>query len=71
MGHPPGGFQQSGSVFVTNVGPCMQPGMGAAPQTFFTILNHHGYATGNSGYPAYMVQKGKNRGPYTLVSACL
>lgn len=73
----PDGFQQSGNVFVTNVQPYMQPAMGADPQTFFTILNHHGYASGNPAYPGYMVQNGYNakgkrvRGPYTLVSACL
>jgi hypothetical protein len=26
--------------------------------------------TGNSGYPAYMVGTGRNRGPFTQVSAC-
>jgi len=64
------GFLLSGQQFVNNVGPYMQPGMGTNPLQFFTILNQHGYATGNPGYPAYMVATGKNRGPYTQVSAC-
>jgi hypothetical protein len=37
---------------------------------FFTVLNQHGSATGNSGCPAYMVSTGGDRGPNTLVSAC-
>jgi hypothetical protein len=65
------GFLLSGLVFVNNVGQYMTPGMGTNPLVFFTILNQHGYATGNSGYPAYMVATGKIRGPYTQVSACL
>lgn len=65
------GFLLSGQQFVSNVGPYMQPGTGSNPRSFFTILNHHGYATGNPGYPAYMVAAGKHRGPYTQVSACL
>lgn len=66
------GFLLSGQQFVNNVGPYMQPGMGTNPLQFFTILNQHGYATGNSGYPAFMVNTSpKNRGPYTLVSACM
>jgi hypothetical protein len=66
-----GGFMASGQVFVGRVGPYMTPGLGANPLAFFTVLNNHGYATGNSGYPAYMVGTGKNRGPYTQVSACM
>jgi len=65
------GFTLSGQVFVNNVGPYMQPRMGTNPLAFFTILNQHGYATGNSGYPAFMVSTGNNRGPYTLVGACM
>jgi hypothetical protein len=65
------GFLLSGQTFVNNVGPYMQPQMGTNLLAFFTILNHHGYATGNSSYPAFMVSAGKNRGPYTLVGACM
>ena len=66
------GFLLSGQVFVNNQTPNMQPGMGTNPLAFFTILNKHGYATGNSGYPAFMVNTDpKHRGPYTLVMACL
>lgn len=64
------GFMASGQTFVNLVGPYMTPGIGTNPLAFFTVLNHHGYATGNSGYPSFMV--GTNpRGPYTLVSACM
>ncbi len=63
-------FIDSGRAFVNNVQAFLQPGMGANPLAFFTILNQHGYATGNPGYPAYMVGTGKNRGPYTQVTAC-
>jgi len=66
-----GGFLQSGQAFVGNVKAYMTPGLGGDPLKFFTVLNQHGYATGNSGYPAYMVATGKTRGPYTLVSACM
>jgi hypothetical protein len=66
------GFLLSGQQFVGNVGPYMQPGMGTNPLAFFTILNQHGYATGNSAYPAFMVNTDpKYRGPYTLVKACM
>jgi RHS repeat-associated protein len=65
------GFLLSGQVFVNNITPSLSPGMGNNPLQFFTILNNHGYATGNSGYPAFMVQKGQKRGPYTLVGDCL
>jgi RHS repeat-associated protein len=65
------GFLLSGQRFVDNVRPYMQSGMGTDPLKFFTILNNHGYATGNSGYPAFMVSTGKKRGPYTLVLACM
>lgn len=66
------GFLLSGQRFVSNVGPYMQPGMGTSPLQFFTILNQHGYATGNPGYPAFMVNTSpNNRGPYALVSACI
>jgi hypothetical protein len=64
------GFLLSGKVFVNTVGPYMQPGMGQNPLKFYQILNQHGYATGNSGYPSFMVRTGKIRGPYTLVNAC-
>jgi len=65
------GFLLSGQVFVNNVSPFMTPGLGGNPFAFFSVLNKHGYATGNSGYPAYMVGTGKNRGPYTQVIACM
>ena len=65
------GFLLSGQVFVSRVGPYMTSGLGANPLAFFTVLNKHGYATGNSGYPAYMTGTDKNRGPYTQVSACM
>ena len=65
------GFLLSGQVFVGHVSPFMTPGIGSNPLAFFTALNNHGYATGNSGYPAYMVGTGKNRGPFTQVSACM
>ena len=65
------GFLLSGQAFVNNVSPFMTPGLGANPLAFFTVLNKHGYATGNSGYPAYMVRTGKSRGPYTQVIACM
>lgn len=65
------GFLMSGQAFIGLVGPYMQPNMGTNPLQFFTIANQHGYATGNSGYPAYMVSAGKNNGPYTLVLACM
>jgi len=61
-------FLISGNVFVGRVGGFLKPGMGTNPQQFFSILNHHGYATGNSGYANYMT--GKN-GPYSLVNNCL
>jgi hypothetical protein len=64
------GFLLSDQVVVSNVSPFMTPGLGANPLAFFTVLNQHGYATGNSGYPAYMVSTGGDRGPNTLVSAC-
>lgn len=65
------GFLLSGQVFVGHVSPFMTPGIGSNPLAFFTALNNHGYATGNSGYPAYMVGTGAKRGPYTQVSACM
>lgn len=65
------GFLLSGQVFVGHVSPFMTPGIGSNPLAFFTALNNHGYATGNSGYPAYMVGTGRNRGPFTQVSACM
>jgi RHS repeat-associated protein len=65
------GFSLSGQEFVKNVGPYMQPGMGQTPLKFFQILNQHGYATGNPGYPAFMVRNDKVRGPYTLVNDCM
>lgn len=66
------GFLVSGQEFVKNVGPAMKPGMGTNPLQFFTILNKNGYATGNSGYPAAMVNTNpRNRGPFVLVSACM
>jgi len=64
-------FMSSGQVFVGNVGRYLSPGMGQNPLGFFSILNAHGYATGNSGYPAAMVQNGRTRGPYTLAMACM
>jgi hypothetical protein len=64
-------FMRSGQVFVGRVGRYMQPGMGANPLQFFTILNLHGYATRNADYPNFMVAGFPKRGPYTLVSACL
>jgi RHS repeat-associated protein len=67
----PDTFMTSGQVFVSNIRPYLSPGMGANPLAFFKILNKHGYATGNSGYPAAMVRQGQTRGAYTLVSACL
>ena len=59
------GFLLSGQVFVGHVSPFMTPGIGSNPLAFFTALNNHGDATGNSGYPAHMVGTGKNRGPFT------
>jgi RHS repeat-associated protein len=65
------GFMLSGNVFVGNVRPFMEPAMGANPLRFFTILNQHGYATGDSTYPAFMTRNTRgNRGPLALVSAC-
>ena len=65
------GFLLSGQVFVGLIQPYLTPQTAANPLQFFTLLNQHGYATGNSGYPAAMVKKGAKRGPYTLVSACM
>ena len=65
------GFLLSGQVFVNNISPFLTSGMGSNPLQFFTILNNHGYATGNSGYPAFMVQTGAKRGPYILVGSCM
>ena len=66
------GLMISGQVFVTTVKPFLKVGMGDDPLAFFTILNNHGYATGNSGYPAMMINADpNNRGPYILVKACL
>ena len=67
----PDTFMSSGEEFVSNISPYLSPGMGQNPLGFFSILNQHGYATGNSGYPAAMVQTGSNRGPYTLAMACM
>jgi RHS repeat-associated protein len=62
------GFLLSGQVFVGLIKPYLTPRVAADPRQFFTLLNHHGYATGNSDYPAYMVGK---CGPYALVGACM
>lgn len=70
MFNPQGGFMASGQVFVSRVGPFMTPGLGANPFSFFSVLNQHGYATGNSAYPGMMTSTSP-RGPYTLVSACM
>lgn len=64
------GFSASGDAFVRNLSPWMTPGLGKRPLDFFTVLNKHGYATGNRNYPGYMVNPAGNRGPYTLMRAC-
>jgi len=65
------GFPQSGAVFARNESPWMTPALGQRPFDFFTVLNHHGYATGNHAYPAMMTNTAaKLRGAYTLARAC-
>ena len=65
------GFPQSGAVFARNLKPWMTPGLGQKPFDFFTVLNQHGYATGNPNYPAIMTNTDPgNRGAYALARAC-
>jgi len=65
------GFQQSGAAFTRNLAPFMTAGLGQRPYDFFTVLNHHGYATGNPNYPAIMTNTDPgNRGAYALARAC-
>jgi RHS repeat-associated protein len=63
------GFLLSGQVFVQHVGPFMQPGIGTNPLAFFTSLNHHGYATGDSTYPHQMADP--KTGVLAHINACL
>ena len=65
------GFPQSGAVFTRNLSPFMTAGLGQRPYDFFTVLNQHGYATGNPNYPAIMTNTDPgNRGAYALARAC-
>ena len=65
------GFSQSGAAFASNVGPAMTPGIGQRPFDFFSMLNRHGYATGNPAYAAIMTNAAPgHRGAYTLARAC-
>ena len=41
------GFLASGQVYVNNVKQYVTPGIGDDPLKFFTLMNLHGYATGN------------------------
>ena len=66
------GFPMSGAAFVKNVGGAMTPGIGLRPFEFFSVLNKHGYATGNPGYATFMTRAARgNRGPYQLIQACM
>jgi len=66
------GFPQSGAVFTRNLGRWMTPTLGQRPFDFFTVLNKHGYATGNPNYPAIMTNTvAGDRGAYTLARACV
>lgn len=65
------GFPQSGAVFTRNLSPWITQGLGQRPFDLFTVLNKHGYATGNPNYPAIMTNTVKgDRGAYTLARAC-
>jgi len=63
-------FMYSGLIFVNREGRYLTPNVGDNPYQFFSILNRHGYATGDSTYPSRMTSTGPKRGPYTLVKAC-